>query len=309
MLFQVCLKDYQSITEICSMSDATYSYMHYFANRNADYEHHELQGEKRICLKCLYELEVANNVRYKNWKAEEVLAFYTRRTRRNPTNYNRSTPAAIRQQQRRRRGRLDREDDDSEDEAVAERWRPLNPSIDQQADCPHCLHQFSDERSLRAHIELSHIPQTGACDLCDVTLTSERALKVHYLGVHLKQIEAICDICGHIFYSRGKLDNHRVIHFEERNVRCELCPAKTFKRLQNLRIHMRVHSGLRPYKCPHCSKAYAHHTDCKRHIVSHTGIYAHNCPVCQQGFVKRSELAAHHQAKHAEPSSTTKESG
>jgi len=69
----VCLKDFQNECDICDMSTMTYSYMHYLATRNSGKEQTELEGERRICLKCMHDLEVANSVRYKNWKSERVL--------------------------------------------------------------------------------------------------------------------------------------------------------------------------------------------------------------------------------------------
>lgn len=277
--------------------------MHYLASRNADHNYHELQGEKRICLRCMHDLEVANSVRYKNWKAEEVLSLQFSPTKVNKRNssYNSNTATTT---VTRRRGR---QDDDTEAETADERWQPINPQLSIQVDCSYCLQRFNCERALRIHIEQIHIPQpiltearvetdkNFTCNTCGVSLNNERSLKAHYLGVHLKKVDSICDICGHIFHSQGKLDNHRVIHFEDRNIKCEQCPA-TFKRLQNLRIHQRVHTGIKPYKCSYCSKSYAHHTDCKRHIASHN-IFAYSCSICKQGFIKRSELMEH-QVKH-----------
>lgn len=260
------------MNDVCNMSNSTYSYMHYFASRNTDYEYKELEGDKRICLRCMHDLEVANSVRYKNWKAEEVLSLQFSPTKLNKRKSSHASSTTAARQR-------DRENDDTENEAVDERWKPINPPLIQQADCPHCLKQFNTERALKLHIESAHIPSLPdnknehdqikyICNTCGLTLNNERSLKAHYLGVHLKKVESICDICGFIFHSQGKLDNHRVIHFDDRNVKCAQCPA-TFKRLQNLRIHQRIHTGEKKFKCPYCSKAYAHSNDCKRHIASH----------------------------------------
>lgn len=122
------------------MSDSTYSYMHYFASRNSDYEYQELQGEKRICLRCMHDLEVANSVRYKNWKAEEVLSLQL-----SPTKINKrktlhvSTVTVTR--------RRSRKDDDSEDEtAPNEQWKPLNPQLVDLKSARLCLQQFENEQ-------------------------------------------------------------------------------------------------------------------------------------------------------------------
>lgn len=69
----VCLKDFQNESGICEMSSMTYSYMHFLATRNSVREQSELEGDRKICLKCMHDLEVANAIRYKNWKTENAL--------------------------------------------------------------------------------------------------------------------------------------------------------------------------------------------------------------------------------------------
>lgn len=96
-------------------------------------------------------------------------------------------------------------------------------------------------------MDQDHIPNSTQCDQCGIKVASERSLRVHYLCVHMRFVEAICDICGKLYYSLNKLAKHRVIHFEDRNVPCLLCNQK-FKRKENLNIHMRVHTGVKPFK-------------------------------------------------------------
>lgn len=48
---------------------------------------------------------------------------------------------------------------------------------------------------------------------------------------------------------------------------------------------MRVHSGERPYQCPHCSRAFSQGNDLKAHIRRHTG-ERYQCEYCEASFIQ-----------------------
>ncbi|KAH6939838.1 hypothetical protein HPB50_021883 [Hyalomma asiaticum] len=70
--------------------------------------------------------------------------------------------------------------------------------------------------------------------------------------------------------------------------------TQVFGRSNVLAMHLRLHTGERPYLCQHCGMTFRNPTNLKYHTVNmHTKNYAVSCPICSRGFVVRRKLAKH----------------
>uniref|UniRef100_A0A087XXD1 Zinc finger protein 436-like n=1 Tax=Poecilia formosa TaxID=48698 RepID=A0A087XXD1_POEFO len=115
----------------------------------------------------------------------------------------------------------------------------------------------------------------------------------------------LCAVCGKTFVCRSRLKTHEAIHSGVKPFRCDLCP-KAYMRTNDLQHHRSVaHSSgagpaLRPASllCHLCGKEFKCRSQLAIHFQTHTGERPHLCDICGRKFARQYQLKRHKALLH-----------
>lgn len=100
-----------------------------------------------------------------------------------------------------------------------------------------------------------------------------------------------CDFCGHRVFTKPGLKIHLRAHTGDRPFKCPDC-ASTFRSHSVLVVHKRIHTNERPYLCKVCHNSFRTKTALQRHGVQHTK-QTFDCEFCAKQFKTRNNWVIH----------------
>ncbi|XP_058060088.1 zinc finger protein 124-like [Anopheles bellator] len=104
----------------------------------------------------------------------------------------------------------------------------------------------------------------------------------------------------HCFATYPNLYNLKIhirTHTGERPYQCKVCD-KAFYSASHLREHSKTHNKDQQHQCPHCSLTFTQSAKLKIHIRTHTGERPYQCKVCDKAFCSSANLSVHSKIHH-----------
>nr|CAI5868699.1 unnamed protein product [Callosobruchus analis] len=140
--------------------------------------------------------------------------------------------------------------------------------------------------------------QEALCGNCnsntckDLECQKEHAEVVGTISNDQTEKKIICDICGKSYKQRKFLSIHMRVHTGERPYNCEVC-GRNFSLYSSLHKHRNIHSERKKFECKVCGKMFNQSSNLNNHLKIHTGERPHVCELCNKSFSTMTSLDIH----------------
>ncbi|KAG8235275.1 hypothetical protein J437_LFUL014275 [Ladona fulva] len=143
-----------------------------------------------------------------------------------------------------------------------------------------------------------------SCHHCGEKRKTKNELKQHIYSKHLSLFvddhreangedkEKKCIFCNKDFESKSSLVLHMRTHTGVKPFQCNICGYSAAQKALVL-IHLRKHTGEKPFSCSFCEFSCLTETLLRRHMVHHPGKEPFNCNMCEFSSSKKSQLRNH----------------
>ncbi|XP_051985201.1 zinc finger and BTB domain-containing protein 41 [Xyrauchen texanus] len=174
--------------------------------------------------------------------------------------------------------------------------------------CEICLQCYSTKSNLTVHKKKheSDAPvqkKEHKCPFCNKLHASKKTLGRHVKRFHPDHLQEFltqkkkregwkCDICQKSFSRRPHLEEHMVLHSQDKPFKCAYCDEYFKSRFARLKHQEKFHLG--PFPCDICGRQFNDTGNRKRHIeCTHGGKRKWTCFLCGKSVRERTTLREH----------------
>ncbi len=188
-------------------------------------------------------------------------------------------------------------------EQIFEHEADLRGHSSRSMSCKRCNQLFCSVLSFKLHVSLHSSSEVYSCDQCPATFTQpmnfEKHRKSHMTGnIQLQDERRFgCPVCRFRFRDADELEAHLNEHVKKSRktftlYECAYC-AKRVTDKTALIMHIRVHTGEKPYKCRYCGMRFGQKGYWRIHVRRHRGEFDSQCDICGARYRCKRRLTAH----------------
>lgn len=161
-------------------------------------------------------------------------------------------------------------------------------------ECFICHKAFIVLDHLRKHMHTHTEGKNFPCHICKKQFRSQFYVEYHHSAVHGGVGTIKCRSCNKTFKTNKNLNIHMKTHINknERKFVCHVCD-KRFCRSDQLKEHMRKHTGEKPYECKICNRKFAFSSNLRSHMPVHSTERLFACNICSRKFKSKLHLRGH----------------
>ena len=191
---------------------------------------------------------------------------------------------------------------------------PFHANYDYKCTAPACEFRTNEEVALKMHRKLMHNEntegvKTDIMSSLETELLMELMKDAPTIPTFKHENKYICLACGFTTRKKSSFDVHVRSHTGEKPFECKLCSYRTSYKYTLLE-HKRSHTGERPFSCDLCERTFPQTRNLTRHLAickkrptigDHSTIKEHVCGICSVSFHRRNYLLAHMRVHSARP--------